>query len=182
MEELAREKCEWARRTHVWNVLISEEADTIHFYFAGARTALDLGRPFGPGLGDCASTGGGTEDAVAATAATAADGGGGGKVGVGRVSGFVTTREQGMVSASTAVEGRTVEGTAHGDDKVGVAGDSISWSKGPSGRAIIAAEAGKVAGARPSVVAWTAMAPVRVNGATSGRGEGLSVAVRSVVA
>ena len=87
-----------------------------------------------------------------------------------------------MVSASTAVEGRTAEGTAHGDDKVGVAGDSISWSTGPADRGMIAAEAGKEAGERPPVVTWAAMAPVRVNGATSGRGEGLSVGVRSVVA
>ena len=87
-----------------------------------------------------------------------------------------------MVSATTAVGGRAVGGAAHGDDKVEVAGDSMSWSKGPSGSAIITAEAGKVAAARPSVIAWTAIAPARVNGASSGRGEGLSVVVRSVVA
>ena len=87
-----------------------------------------------------------------------------------------------MVSASTAVEGRTAEGTAHGDDKVGVAGDSISWSTGPADRAMIAAVAGKEAGERPPVVTWAAMAPIKVNGANSGRGEGLSVSVRSVVA
>ena len=46
----------------------------------------------------------------------------------------------------------------------------------------ITAEVGVVVAARPSVIAWTAIAPARVNGDSSGRGEGLSVVVRSVVA
>ena len=73
-------------------------------------------------------------------------------------------------------------GTAPGDDKVEVEGDSMSWPEGSSGSAIITAEVGVVVAARPSVIAWTAIAPARVNGDSSGRGEGLSVVVRSVVA
>ena len=72
-------------------------------------------------------------------------------------------------------------GTAPGDDKVEVEGDSMSWTKGPSRSAIINAEVGVVVVARPSVLAWAAIAPARVNGDSSGRGEGLSVVVRSVV-
>ena len=92
------------------------------------------------------------------------------------------TRELRRVTSTTAVGGRAVGGAAHGDDKVEVAGDSMSWSKGPSGSAIITAEVGMVVAARPSVIAWRAIAPARVNGASSGRGECLSVVVRSVVA
>ena len=83
--------------------------------------------------------------------------------------------------ASTAVEGEAAYGTAHGDDKVEEAGDSISWSTGPADRAMIAAVAGEDASERPPVVTWAAMASIKVNGANSGRGEDLSVSVRSVV-
>ena len=131
-------------------------------------------------MGDCTGSGGGTEVAAAATAAAAADGRDGGKVGVGWDSEVLPVKEQGVVSATTSVGGRAVGRAAHGDDKVEVAGDSMSWSKEPSGSAVITAEAGKVAAARPSVIDWTAIA--RVNGASSGGGEGLSVVVRSVVA
>ena len=79
------------------------------------------------------------------------------------------------------MEGGTADGTAHGDDKVKEARDSISWSTGPADRAMIAAVAGKEAREGPPVVTWAAMAPIKVNGADSGRGEGLSVSVRSVV-
>ena len=83
--------------------------------------------------------------------------------------------------ASTAVEGGAAYGTAHSDDKVEEAGDSISWSTGPADRAMIAAVAGGDASERPPVVTWAAMASIKVNGANSGRGEDLSVSVRSVV-
>ena len=73
-------------------------------------------------------------------------------------------------------------GAAPGDDKIEVVGDSMSWSKRPSGSAITNADNGMVVAAIPSVVAWAAMAQVRVNGDSSGRGEGLSVVARSVVA
>ena len=85
-----------------------------------------------------------------------------------------------MVSATTAVGGGAVGRAAHGEEKVEVSGDSMSWSKDPSGSAVVTAESGKVAAARPTVVDWTAMA--RVNGTASGGGEGPSVVVRSVIA
>ena len=62
------------------------------------------------------------------------------------------------------MEGRTADGTAHGDDKVGEAGDSISWSTGPAGRAIIAAVTGEDANERPPVATWAPMASIKVNG------------------
>ena len=140
---------------------------TQSLYFATARTALALGRPLATG------SGGGTEAAAAATAAAAADG-------VGWGSEVLPDSEQGVVSATTAVGGGAVGRAAHGDEKVEVAGDSMSWSKDPSGSAVLTAESGKVAAARPTVIDWTAIA--RVNGTSSGGGEGLSVVVRSVVA
>ena len=90
-------------------------------------------------------------------------------------------REQGVVWATTAVEGGAAYGTALGDDKVEEARESISWSTGPAGRAIIAAVTCKDANVRPPVATWAPMASIKVNGANSGRGEDLSVSVRSVV-
>ena len=78
------------------------------------------------------------------------------------------------------MEGGTANGTAHGNDKVEEAGDSISWSAGPADRAMIAV-AGEEESKRPPVVTWAAMASIKVNGANSGRGEDLSVSVRSVI-
>ena len=85
-----------------------------------------------------------------------------------------------MVSAPTAVGGVAVGRAAHGEEKEAVSGESMSWSKDPSGSAVVTVGSGKVAEARPTVVDWTAMA--RVNGTVSGGGEGPSVVVRSVVA
>ena len=140
---------------------------TKSLYFATARAALALGRPLATGSG-------------AATAAAVADGRDGGKGGVGWGSEVLPDSEQGVVSATTAVGGGAVGRAAHGEEKVEVSGDSMSWSKDHSGSAVVTAESGKVAAARPTVVDWTAIA--RVNGTTSGGGEGLSVVVRSVVA
>ena len=74
-----------------------------------------------------------------------------------------------------------MRGAAHGDDKIEVVGDSISWSKGPSGSAITKPDVVMVVAAIPSMIAWAAMAPARVNEDSSGREEYLSVVARSVV-
>ena len=74
-----------------------------------------------------------------------------------------------------------MRGAAPGDDKIEVVGDSMSWSKGPSGSAITMADVGMVVTAIPSMIAWAAMAPARVNEDSSGREEYLSVVARSVV-
>ena len=71
-----------------------------------------------------------------------------------------------MVSAPTAVGGGAVGRAAQGEEKEEVSGESMSWSKDPSGSTVITVGSGKVAEARPSVVDWTALA--RVNGTISG--------------
>ena len=77
-----------------------------------------------------------------------------------------------------------MRGAAHGDGRLEVVGDSISWSKGPSS-AITKPGVVMVVAAIPSMIAWAAMAPARVGGRmnedSSGREEYLSVVARSVV-
>ena len=126
---------------------------TKSLYFATALAALALGRIL------ATDSGGGTEDAVAATAATAADG-------VGWGSGVLSGSEQGVVSAPTVMGGGAIGGAARGEEKEEVSGESMSWSKDPSGSTVITVGSGELAEARPSVVDWTAFA--RVNGTFSG--------------
>ena len=93
----------------------------------------------------------------------------------------VNSKELGGRASSTVGGGEAARGAAPGDDKIKVVGDSMSWSRGPSGSAIARADAGVMEAPRPSMKAWAAMAPARVNGASSGREEYLSVVARSVV-
>ena len=93
----------------------------------------------------------------------------------------VDSKELGGRASSTVGGGEAARGAAPGDDKIEVVGDSMSWSRGPSGSAIARADAGVVEAPRPSMKAWAAMAPARVNGVSSGREEYLSVVARSVV-
>ena len=125
---------------------------TKSLYFATAL-ALALGRAL------ATDSGGGTEDAAAATAATAADG-------VGWGSGVLSGSEQGVVSAPTVMGGGAIGRAARGEEREELSGESMSWSKDPSGSTVITVGSGKVAEARHSVVDWTALA--RVNGTISG--------------
>ena len=125
---------------------------TKSLYFATALAALALGRPLATG------SGGGTEDAAAATAATAADG-------VGWGSGVLSGSEQGVVSAPAVVGGGAIGVAARGEEREEVSGESMSWSKDPSGGTVVTIRSGEVAEARPSMVDWTALA--MVNGTIS---------------
>ena len=126
---------------------------TKSLYFATALAALALGRTL------ATDSGGGTEDAAAATAATAADG-------VGWGSGVLSGSEQGVVSAPTVVGEGAIGIAARGEEREEVSGESMSWSKDPSGSTVVTVGSGEVAEARPSMVDWTALA--RVNGTISG--------------
>ena len=121
-------------------------------YFAAAL-ALALGRAL------VTDSGGGTEDAAAATAATAAGGAGWG-------SGELSGDGQGVVSAPAVVGGGAIGVAARGEERKEVSGESMSWSKDPSGGTVVTIRSGEVAEARPSMVDWTALA--RVNGTISG--------------
>ena len=78
-------------------------------------------------------------------------------------------------TSSTVGGGAAACGAAPGDDKIEVVGDSMSWSRRPSGSAITKADDGMVDAPRSSMSAWAEMAQEMVNGASSGREEYLSV-------
>ena len=126
---------------------------TKSLYFATALAALALGRTL------ATDSGGGTEDAAAATAATAADG-------VGWGSGVLSGSEQGVASAPTLMGGGAIGIAARGEEREEISGESMSWSKDPSGGTVITIRSGEVAEARHSMEDWTALA--RVNGTISG--------------
>ena len=78
-------------------------------------------------------------------------------------------------SSSTVGGGAAACGAAPGDDRIKVVGDSMSWSRRPSGSAITKADDGMVDAPGSSMSAWAEMAQEIVNGASSGREEYLSV-------
>ena len=78
-------------------------------------------------------------------------------------------------SSSTVGGGAAACDTAPGDDRIEEVGDSMPWSRGPSGSAVAKAGDGLVVAPGSSVSAWADTAQEIVNGGSSGREEYLSV-------
>ena len=78
-------------------------------------------------------------------------------------------------SSSTVGGGAAACDTAPGDDRIEVVGDSMPWSRGPSGSAVAKADDGLVVAPGSSVSAWAEITQESVNGVSSGREEYLSV-------
>ena len=85
------------------------------------------------------------------------------------------SKSLGEWSSSPPGGGAAACDTAPGDDRIEVVGDSMPWSRRPSGSAVTNADGGLVDAPGSSVSAWAEMAQEIVNGVSSGREEYLSV-------